>query len=145
MSSDGTIVSPSSEDMDTSTFLSTNSFWTVDSDNDVQETFSRVMSHYESSPQKDLFKRPSLLLHIYKDPNAPPPPPPPSYLKEMPNPAETESMTMLSFYSFPIPSIQNPEEFGETLRKVWKPFGALGRVYVAEEGVNAQMSVPTNV
>jgi predicted sulfurtransferase len=31
------------------------------------------------------------------------------------------------------------------LRKVWKPFDALGRVYVAEEGINAQMSIPTNV
>ena len=29
--------------------------------------------------------------------------------------------------------------------KKWKPFGALGRVYVANEGINAQMSIPTNV
>ena len=109
------------------------------------ETFGRATSNFESSSQKDLYKRPTILLHIYKDPNAPLPPPPPAYLDNLPDPEQTETMTMLSFYSFPVPSIQDPEEFGEKLRKVWKPFAALGRIYVAEEGVNAQMAVPTNV
>eukprot|EP00957_Ditylum_brightwellii_P070908 5388531-Ditylum_brightwellii.AAC.1 len=63
----------------------------------------------------------------------------------MANPKETETMTMLSFYSFPPQGIENVEDFGFMLRKVWKNFGALGRVYVAREGVNAQMSIPTNV
>jgi predicted sulfurtransferase len=31
------------------------------------------------------------------------------------------------------------------LRATWEPFGALGRVYVAEEGINAQMAVPATV
>ena len=145
VSPDGSIISPSSENMETSEFLTTNSFWPIDSDEDVMKTFDRVLSHYNSSLMKDLLKRPSILIHIYKNPNAPPPPPPPPYLKNMNDPKVTESMTMLSFYSFPVPSIQDPEEFGEMLRKVWKPFGALGRVYVAKEGVNAQMAVPSNV
>ena len=145
MSPDGKIVSPSNEDMDVSTFFSKNSFWSVDSDEDVLETFSRATSNFESSSEKDIFKRPTILIHIYKNPNAPKPSPPPAYLENMLDPKETESMTMLSFYSFPVPSIQDPEEFADNLRRVWKPFGALGRVYVAEEGVNAQMAVPTNV
>jgi predicted sulfurtransferase len=52
---------------------------------------------------------------------------------------------MLSFYSFPVAGIADPDEFATTLRKLYKPFQALGRVYVAEEGVNAQMAVPTSV
>ena len=59
---------------------------------------------------------------------------------------ESKSMTMLLFYSFPPNGgIEDPEDFALILRKKWKPFGALGRVYVAKEGVNPQMSVPTNV
>ena len=50
---------------------------------------------------------------------------------------------MLSFYSFG--KISNPEEFAEEIRGIWKPFKVLGRIYVAHEGVNAQMAVPTNV
>jgi hypothetical protein len=71
--------------------------------------------------------------------------PPPAYLLNMPDPIDTETMTMLSFYSFPPNGIDDVEEFGMMLRKVWKVFGALGRVYVAHEGVNAQMALPTNV
>ena len=52
---------------------------------------------------------------------------------------------MLSFYAFPPSGIADSEQFAFDLRKKWKPFKALGRVYVATEGVNAQMSVPTNV
>ena len=52
---------------------------------------------------------------------------------------------MLSFYAFPPGGITDPEEFATRLRKLWKPFSVLGRVYVAREGINAQMSVPTNV
>lgn len=52
---------------------------------------------------------------------------------------------MLSFYSFPVGGIADPNEYAVTLKQLWKPFQALGRVYVAHEGVNAQMSVPTLV
>ncbi|OEU22842.1 hypothetical protein FRACYDRAFT_159704, partial [Fragilariopsis cylindrus CCMP1102] len=54
-------------------------------------------------------------------------------------------MTMLSFYAFPPSTVSDVEKFAFNLRKIWKPFQALGRVYVATEGVNAQMSVPTSV
>ena len=33
----------------------------------------------------------------------------------------------------------------EELFALWKPFKALGRVYVAEEGLNAQCAIPSNV
>ena len=52
---------------------------------------------------------------------------------------------MISFYAFPPSGIDDPEDFAFDLKKKWKPFQALGRVYVAQEGINAQMSVPTNV
>ena len=52
---------------------------------------------------------------------------------------------MLSFYSFPQGGIVDPEVTAETLRRTFRPFRALGRVYVATEGINAQMAIPTNV
>jgi hypothetical protein len=118
------------------------SWWPIETDEDVKATFDRANSFYDSHPE---LKRPCLLLHVSRDPNAPPPPPPPAYLKDLADPAQSPSMTMLSFYAFPPGGIQDPEEFALMLRKTWKPFGVLGRVYVAEEGVNAQMSAPTNV
>lgn len=61
----------------------------------------------------------------------------------MSDPLCTETFTMVSFYKFQ--RIQDTAEFAKTLEKLWKPFFALGRVYVASEGVNAQMAIPTNV
>ncbi len=126
-------------------------FINIENDDDVEKVFLLAQEYFEehnsnlSEDAKNRLKRPSLLLHIRKNPNAPKPPPTPTYLKNLANPKETETMTMLSFYSFPDGGIHDPEEFGLFLKKVWKPFDALGRVYVAEEGVNAQMSIPTNV
>lgn len=117
--------------------------WDVACDDDVRKTFHDAENFYENN--KDVMKRASLLLRVSKDPNAPKPPPPPDYLENMANPDDTESMTMLSFYAFPPDTIQFPDEFALQLRNKWKPFHALGRVYVAREGVNAQMSVPSNV
>ena len=120
----------------------------MSNDNDVVSAFQKAIEYTKTFP---LMKRPSILIHVEKDPNAPAPPPPPSYLEKMADPTKTESMTMLSFYAFPPPlpgkdyGVGDPEEFGHLLRKLWKPFGALGRVYVAHEGVNAQMAIPTNV
>lgn len=66
------------------------------------------------------------------------------YLKGMTvDPAESTTFTMLSFYAFD--DIAEPEEFSKQLERIWRPFKAYGRVYVANEGVNAQMAVPTNV
>jgi predicted sulfurtransferase len=116
--------------------------WPIACDADVLKTFQKANDLFASV---SLLKRPSIQINVWKDPNAPLPPAPPAYLEHMPDPSQTESMTMLSFYAFPPNGIADPESFAFTLKKLWKVFHALGRVYVAQEGVNAQMSVPTNV
>lgn len=73
----------------------------------------------------------------------PPPTATKSALLPAADPLDSPSYTMLSFYSFA--RITNPEDFADQLRSLWTPFRALGRIYVAQEGVNAQMAVPTNV
>ncbi|KAL7548790.1 hypothetical protein ACHAWF_012049 [Thalassiosira exigua] len=122
--------------------------WPLESDEDVRRAFLRAEEFYHQHLAENAtstLKRPTLVLHVTKDPNAPPPPPPPPYLQHMPDPSSSNNVTMLSFYSFPPNGISDPEEVAERLRKLWKPFGARGRIYVANEGINAQMSVPTNV
>ncbi len=151
---DGSIFSPGSEDDNEDSRTEKDEdpykdFIPIENDNDVEKVFIKAKEYFEAHnsnlAEDAVNKRPSLLLHVRKDPNAPKPPPPPTYLENLANPKETETMTMLSFYSFPDGGIDDPEEFGLFLKKIWKPFDALGRVYVAEEGVNAQMSIPTNV
>eukprot|EP00980_Cylindrotheca_fusiformis_P029803 scaffold23882_cov113-Cylindrotheca_fusiformis.AAC.1 len=127
-----------------STLPTEGSFWTIETDEDVVRTFRIADAFFEESTAPPL-QRPSIQINILKDPNAPPPPPPPAYLDGMADPKESETMTMISFYSFPPTGIDDPEAFAFDIKKKWKPFEALGRVYVAKEGVNAQMSVPTNV
>ncbi len=46
----------------------------------------------------------------------------------------------LSFYKYH--TIANPSEFRDALYAVWSPLGILGRIYIAHEGINAQMSIP---
>lgn len=46
----------------------------------------------------------------------------------------------LSFYKYH--AISNPSALRDQLYTVWSPLGIFGRVYVAEEGINAQMSIP---
>jgi UPF0176 protein len=46
----------------------------------------------------------------------------------------------LSFYAYA--KIQDPKQFRDDLFIAWNALDALGRVYVAKEGINAQMSVP---
>ena len=141
---DGSIVSPT--DIESDPANATAHFMTLSSDEDVERAFRLADDLYgDVSRGGDRLKRPSLLLHVAKDPDAPPPPPPPKYLVGMADRAQTESMTMLSFYAFPPEGVKDPEDFASSLRKKWKDFGALGRIYVAYEGTNAQMSVPTNV
>lgn len=54
---------------------------------------------------------------------------------------ETEPRTTISFYNyFPI---QNPQEFRDYLYKNFYQLQVFGRVYVAKEGINAQISVPS--
>jgi UPF0176 acylphosphatase like domain len=119
--------------------------WPIATDEDVALTFQRTNDFFESQSSSSILKRPAIVIYVKKNPNLPPPPPPPPYLMNMPNPADSTHMTMLSFYSFPVGGIADPNEYAVTLRKLWRPFQALGRVYVAQEGVNAQMSVPTLV
>jgi len=55
---------------------------------------------------------------------------------------ETESRTTISFYAYHL--IEDPAAFRDEL---WKGLNALkvfGRIYVAHEGINAQISVPAN-
>lgn len=49
--------------------------------------------------------------------------------------------TTLSFYRYL--HVEFPEGLMNDLRNEWAPLGVLGRIYVAKEGINAQMSVPT--
>lgn len=49
--------------------------------------------------------------------------------------------TTVSFYRYV--QIANPEAFAARLRSTWGELGCLGRIYVAHEGINAQMNVPT--
>jgi UPF0176 protein len=53
---------------------------------------------------------------------------------------ETEHRTTISFYNyFPI---ENPQEFRDFLYKNLDTIKVFGRIYVAKEGINAQISVP---
>eukprot|EP00970_Alexandrium_tamarense_P004107 scaffold693_cov200-Alexandrium_tamarense.AAC.109 len=125
--------------------------WALESDEDVQNAFVEAeqffLQHQQQSEDATTtaMKRPTLILHVTKDPNAPEPPPPPPYLNDMKDPNSSPTMTMLSFYAFPPNGIPDPDSTADQLKRLWRPFRALGRVYVATEGVNAQMSVPTNV
>lgn len=146
----GSIFCPGDDDQRGDSSNPYKTFWVVDSDNLVAESFRKAneffSSHNQQLPQESQsrLKRPSILIHVMKDTNVPDVEYP-SYLKDMPNPKETKEMTMLSFYSFPPGGITDPEDFLLFLKQAWEPFDALGRVYIAEEGINAQMSVPTNV
>ena len=54
--------------------------------------------------------------------------------------AAGEERLTLSFYAYA--HIGNPEEFRDHLFVSWNALDVLGRIYVAQEGVNAQLSVP---
>ena len=53
---------------------------------------------------------------------------------------ETFKRVTVSFYKYVM--IQNPAHFRDVLFARWNSFQAFGRIYVAKEGINAQMSVP---
>src|ERR1051325_10647835 len=46
----------------------------------------------------------------------------------------------ISFYRYV--NIANPQLLRDELFKAWAGFGCFGRIYLAAEGINAQMSVP---
>ena len=53
-----------------------------------------------------------------------------------------EERTTISFYQYA--DIKNPKLFRDEFYKSLSEVGVFGRIYVAQEGVNAQMSVPNN-
>ncbi|TDS57901.1 oxygen-dependent tRNA uridine(34) hydroxylase TrhO [Myroides indicus] len=53
-----------------------------------------------------------------------------------------ENRLTLSFYAYA--NIENPQQFRDELFLAWNALDALGRIYVAHEGINAQMSVPAS-
>lgn len=55
--------------------------------------------------------------------------------------ADTRPRTTLSFYRYV--QIADPEEFQMRLFDRWSALDCMGRIYVAHEGINAQMNVPT--
>jgi UPF0176 protein len=55
--------------------------------------------------------------------------------------AEGVPRTTVSFYRYV--QIADPDAFRQKLLTRWGALGCLGRIYVAREGINAQMNVPT--
>ncbi len=54
--------------------------------------------------------------------------------------ADTRARKTLSFYRYV--KLSDPETFRTRLLEAWGSLGCLGRIYVAYEGINAQMNVP---
>src|SRR3989337_2420379 len=55
--------------------------------------------------------------------------------------ADPTPRTTLSFYCYF--KIEEPDVFRNTLYKELSALGVLGRIYVAHEGINAQISIPS--
>lgn len=55
--------------------------------------------------------------------------------------ADTTPRTTISFYNYT--PITDPQSFRNDLYRAFADLGVLGRIYVAEEGINAQLTVPT--
>jgi UPF0176 protein len=53
----------------------------------------------------------------------------------------TEARTTLSFYKYH--HIADPAAFRDELYRAWSGLDVLGRIYLANEGINAQLSVPS--
>src|ERR1051326_3423573 len=53
---------------------------------------------------------------------------------------ETFKRVTLSFYRYVI--LENPDDLRDELFLKWKALNIFGRIYLAHEGINAQMSVP---
>ena len=56
--------------------------------------------------------------------------------------AETEPRTTLSFYRYA--NIEDPKAFRDECFERWSELGVLGRIYIATEGINGQLSVPAS-
>jgi len=53
---------------------------------------------------------------------------------------EGKTRLTMSFYAYA--KIENPKVFRDALFLAWEPLDILGRIYVAHEGINAQLSLP---
>lgn len=53
-----------------------------------------------------------------------------------------EERTTISFYRYF--KIKSPEDFRERILNDWEKIGMMGRIYVGYEGINAQISLPSN-
>lgn len=53
----------------------------------------------------------------------------------------TEEYSTISFYKYH--KIDYPQQYRDELYRAWYAMGVLGRIYVAREGINAQLAVPT--
>jgi UPF0176 protein len=53
-----------------------------------------------------------------------------------------QQRTTLSFYKYH--RIEDPSGFRDRLFAAWEALGVLGRIYIASEGINAQLSLPAN-
>ena len=53
---------------------------------------------------------------------------------------ETFHRVTLSFYRYV--QIADPSAFRDQLYREWQAIGCFGRIYLAQEGINAQMSIP---
>ncbi|CDI86593.1 hypothetical protein, conserved [Eimeria praecox] len=100
---------------------------------------------------------PKLSIHLQLEPPLPSVPfsttaqdfasPPPLGASKIPAVRERITLTtaspyqMVSLYKF-FP-FRSPKALAELLRALWGPKGVLGRAYVAEEGLNAQLAVPS--
>ena len=56
--------------------------------------------------------------------------------------ADSTPRTTVSFYKYH--QIENPQVFRDALFTRWNELAVLGRTYIASEGINAQISVPTH-
>ncbi|MGV7960824.1 rhodanese-related sulfurtransferase [Photorhabdus tasmaniensis] len=56
--------------------------------------------------------------------------------------AESQPRTTISFYKYF--NILDPQAFRDSLYQQFTEFSVFGRVYIAKEGINAQISVPTH-
>lgn len=52
-----------------------------------------------------------------------------------------EEFTTISFYKYH--KIHQPEQLRDELYRAWFAMGVLGRIYIAYEGINAQLALPT--
>ena len=55
---------------------------------------------------------------------------------------ETEHRTTISFYQYF--TVEDPKQFRDELYKSLNELKVFGRIYIAHEGINAQISVPEN-